>query len=264
MGTYGSLARLYDDEYRHATEDVDLYLRLLAAERVRGPVLDLGCGTGRISLPLARAGHRMTGVDLAEPMLRRARRRRRGLPPEAAIRLRFARQDIVRLQLPCRYRAAILAFSTLNMVLGADNRSSALVRIARHLEPGGLLVVDLANPSPGGAGGRRVSSFRTERLGHLVEKLTEERSGSADGRLAVRYSYLVRRWVDDAVVDRLEVDFELDRVGRREVEGSLYAAGFDVERVLGDHRESPFSAGSPRLIVVARRLDLREPVPARR
>ncbi len=255
MGSYGTLARLYDDEYRHATDDVDFYLRTLETERPRGPVLDLGCGTGRIAIPLARAGHRVTGVDLAEPMLRRARHRRAGLPAPDAIRLRFARQDIAGLALPGRYRTAILAFSTLNMVLGPDRRRAALERVAGHLETGGLLIADLANSSPQDRHGTSIrSSFRTAHRGHLVEKLTEERSGRDRSRTRVRYLYVVRRWVDDRVVDRLEIDFELDRVTRRELESTLYGIGFDVEHVLGDHRGSPFTAGSPRLLVLARRL----------
>ena len=68
-------AILYDWEYRRRREDVAFY-RMLAGER-GGPVLDLGCGSGRVMLPLVRDGHRVLGVDLSSHMLARASERLR-------------------------------------------------------------------------------------------------------------------------------------------------------------------------------------------
>jgi SAM-dependent methyltransferase len=94
VGSFASLEALYDAEHRTLVADIDLYLDLLHEARVRGPVLELACGSGRVAAPLALAGHRVTGLDLSAGMLRRARARRRTLPPEAAARLRFSRQDM--------------------------------------------------------------------------------------------------------------------------------------------------------------------------
>src|SRR3712207_2002018 len=68
---YAELPELYDLEHAEFTEDIDLYLRL--AEVVGDPILELGCGTGRVLGPLAAAGHRVTGVDRSGAMLDRAR-----------------------------------------------------------------------------------------------------------------------------------------------------------------------------------------------
>ena len=68
---YAELPELYDLEHAGFTEDIDLYLRL--AEVVGDPILELGCGTGRVLAPLAAAGNRITGVDRSRPMLDRAR-----------------------------------------------------------------------------------------------------------------------------------------------------------------------------------------------
>src|SRR5688572_18345666 len=68
---YAELPDLYDLEHAGFSDDVELYLRL--AEVVGDPILELGCGTGRVLAPLAAAGHRITGIDRSRPMLDRAR-----------------------------------------------------------------------------------------------------------------------------------------------------------------------------------------------
>ena len=68
---YAELPELYDLEHAGFSDDVELYLRL--AEVVGDPILELGCGTGRVLAPLAAAGHRITGIDRSRPMLDRAR-----------------------------------------------------------------------------------------------------------------------------------------------------------------------------------------------
>src|SRR3954469_8100244 len=67
---YAELPEVYDLEHASFADDVDLYLRL--AEVVGDPVLELGCGSGRVLLPLAEAGYRVTGIDRSAPMLERA------------------------------------------------------------------------------------------------------------------------------------------------------------------------------------------------
>jgi SAM-dependent methyltransferase len=257
MAGYGGIAKIYDGEYRDFSADIELYLRLLSAERFRGPVVELGCGTGRVSLPLVRAGYRVTGVDISPAMLARARRRRRALPPEEAMRLRFSLQDMTAFSFPRRFRAAVIAFSTLALVTEPGGRASCLERVGRHLEPGGLLLVDLPQPRAEIADeveARISSRFRIPPWGHEIDKLVEERPSSDHRLRQVRYSYTVRRWRDDAVIDRLEVRFALARLDRNEVEAALTAAGFDVEAVLGDYRGNRLGPRSPRMIFAARRL----------
>lgn len=256
MSGYGSIAGIYDGEYRDFSADVALYLSILHDERVLGPLLELGCGTGRVALPLVRAGYRVTGVDVSPTMLAHARRHRSGLPADEAMRLRFSLQDMTRFSFPRRFSAAIIAFSTLALVTDPRARTRCLERSHAHLDPGGLLLIDLPQPrGPGGNGVTRFTNrFRLPPSGDVVDKLVEERDAADGSHRQVRYRYTVSRWTDDAVVERFELSFGLARLERREVEAALYGAGFDVERVLGDYRGTPHGPRSPRMIFQARRL----------
>jgi len=256
MSGYGDIARIYDGEYRDFDADVGLYLSVLSGERVRGPVLELGCGTGRVALPLVRAGYRVTGVDISRKMLARARRRRRVLPAEQAMRLRFSLQDMTCFRFPRRFSAALVAFSTFALVTDPEGRARCLEQVHRHLDPGGLLLIDVPHArATGGTDAARVESrFRVPPWGHLVDKVVEERDAPGGSHRLVRYRYTVSRFADGAVVDRLETCFGLAHVERREAEQLLYASGFDVEQVLGDYRGRRLGPRSPRMIFQARRL----------
>ena len=143
--TAAALARLYDLDLVDDPGDLDLYLAL--ADRTGGPILELAVGTGRLAVPLAEAGHEVTGVDLDPAMLERARAtratrgRRRG-PPDP-------RRGRPRRAAPARCRRFGLAFIALNSLLVLPTRAAqraALAALADHLAPGGLAVVDIWLP----------------------------------------------------------------------------------------------------------------------
>jgi SAM-dependent methyltransferase len=257
VGSLPSLEALYDAEHRTLVADIDLYLDLLHEARVRGPVVELACGSGRVAVPLARAGHRVTGLDLSAAMLRRARARRRALPPEASARLRFSQQDMRRFRFPQPFAAAIIPFSSLALLPEAADRAACLECTARHLRPHAPLVIDLPSPvSVAPEGGRRVvtSRFRLPRWGDEVEKVVEEVADPARGTTRVRYRYRLLRPGGGATVEVAETSFELARVERRQIEAQLYAAGFDVVAAMGDYRGTPHGPASPRLVLHAERL----------
>src|SRR5215207_4365133 len=93
-----ALARLYDLDLVEDPGDLDLYLAL--ATRTGGPILELGCGTGRIAVPLAAAGHDVTAVDIDPAMLERARRRAEQAGAAARSRIEFVEADLLGLELP--------------------------------------------------------------------------------------------------------------------------------------------------------------------
>jgi len=138
----------------HIAEDYDDFFAFnrlfkldqeVLARHVRPPglVVDLGCGTGRALVPLARRGLCGLAIDLSEDMLRIVQKKadREGLP------IRCVRANIVELDWLCDHSAdyVICLFSTLGMVQGAENRLRVLRHARRALKPGGLLVIHTHN-----------------------------------------------------------------------------------------------------------------------
>src|SRR5262245_22350455 len=138
-------AVLYDWEYRRRRDDVRFYCTL--ADERGGPVLDLGCGTGRLMLPLLRAGHVVVGLDRAPAMLTRAAARLDRLAPRVRRRALLLRADLRRLPVRRRFQLAIAAFHTIQHLATDRELRQFFTGVARVLQPGGWLAFDSFAPS---------------------------------------------------------------------------------------------------------------------
>lgn len=144
-------AALYDHEYRRRRADVTFY-RELARRRLGGPgrILELGCGTGRVTVPLARDGHEVVAVDRSRPMLDRLRSRIASLPPSVAGRITPALADLRSFDVVGaaggRFPLAIAAFNVLEHLYTRGEVDACLRRVAAHLTPDGAFVFDVQLP----------------------------------------------------------------------------------------------------------------------
>ncbi len=136
----------HDVECGSYATDLPLW-RELAREHA-GPVLEIGCGTGRVALELAREGHEVTGVD-NEPVLVEAlheRANRQGL--EVTARVADARS----LDLDREFALIAIPMQTLQLLGGAAERPAALGAASGHLAPQGLIAISIVEGVPGGGG----------------------------------------------------------------------------------------------------------------
>lgn len=124
--------------------DIEFYRRL--AKDVGGPVLDIGCGTGRVAAALAADGREVVGVDRSAPMLRLAERRRQALPTKAAARVSFVQADMQTLALGRTFGLIVAPFRVFQFLLTSEAQRQALVAFRTHLRPDGRLVLDLFDP----------------------------------------------------------------------------------------------------------------------
>lgn len=139
------VARLYDQviPYRNRP-DVDFFVE--AAKKSGGPVLEVGCGTGRILLPTARSGIPITGLDLSEHMLDVCRQELEKEPRDVQDLVSLIQGDMRNFSLGEKFPLITLPFRPFQHLLTVEDQISCLTTIKDHLEPGGGLILDLLIP----------------------------------------------------------------------------------------------------------------------
>jgi SAM-dependent methyltransferase len=153
-------------------EGDESFYRGLAAE-TGGPVLDVGCGTGRVAVVLAADGHDVVGIDLSAPMLRLAEERRASLAADVAARLSFVQADLATLGLGRQFPLIVTPSRVFQFMLTSDAQRAALQALRTHLQPDGRLVLDLFDPLldrvvPGAAFPPRQGELTHPRTGNRV------------------------------------------------------------------------------------------------
>jgi SAM-dependent methyltransferase len=141
-------AALYDYEYRRRRADVTFY-RELARRRGAQRILELGAGTGRVTIPLARDGRSVVALDQSPAMLARLRQRAERLPGSAASRITPVTGDLRSFAVSGRFPLVIAAFNVLEHLYTRGEVAACLQRIAAHLAPGGAFAFDVQLPDLG-------------------------------------------------------------------------------------------------------------------
>jgi SAM-dependent methyltransferase len=251
-----ALARLYDVDLLEDPGDTDLYLALAA--RTGGPILELGAGTGRVALVLADAGHHVTGVDIDEAMLDRARRAAEARGEPTTSHLELVPGDMVEVRLPSAgtYRFAFIAINTLFVLATRDRQQAAIATLAAHLAPGGLAVLDVWLPDTDDLArfdGRLI--FEYERIDpettRTVTKVAAARHDPAFGVVDLTSIY-EEGHPGEATIRWIRRD-ALRLVAADELRVLATDAGLVVEQLAGTYDLDELGPGSERAILVARK-----------
>ena len=262
--TAAALARLYDLDLSEDPGDIELYLAL--ATRTGGPILEIASGSGRVAVPLAAAGYKVTAVDIDPAMLARAAEAAAAAGPETGARYAAIEADLIDLKLPggATFHLAILALNSILLLDSRDTQQAALDTMARHLEPGGLAVVDVWLPSADELArydGRLALEYvRTDSVtGLVVAKTTAAQHEPATGHVSLTAIYeesqqggTVRRWIRE---DRLRL------LNADDLRAMAESVGLEVELVGGDYDLNPVGPYDERAILVARRRGRHAPRP---
>jgi len=249
------LAALYDAVYA-TSPDIAFWQVMTAA--MRDGLLELGCGTGRVLLPLAQAGHEITGLDLAVPMLARCRAKLQAEPPEVRDRVTLLEADMTSFDLDRRFKHIFCAFATFHHLRTTEQQLACLERCRQHLLPGGTLILDLINPDPA------PGSFESDVLadGETSARIVDWTEGRQIRSWATVIDYHRSRQCNDCEVtyEIIEVDgttrritetFPMRLLYRYELEHLLARCGFRIVTLYGDYDRSAFSDESLGMIVVA-------------
>ena len=160
-------AEVYDAIY--AGREDTRFWRTMAAAAAGRPILELGCGTGRALLPVARDGHEVTGIDLSERMLDVCRAKLLREPAAVRERVRLLVADMTSFDLGRRFALVTVPFASFQHLLTVEQQLACLERCRAHLLPRGLLVLDLPNPDPAPLSAVREETAAGEATAEVVE-----------------------------------------------------------------------------------------------
>jgi SAM-dependent methyltransferase len=249
------IADYYDESPIVQTRLSDVAFYRDAAWTFGGPVLELGCGTGRITLALAEAGHRITGLDLSQRMLRQAERRRAALPPDLRGRVKLVHADMCQFDLGEQFPLVIIPFRGFQHLLEVEEQLDCLECVKKHLSPGGKLILDLFQTDA-----ERMHDRRFMEESSLVEYRTADgRNVRISERVTAYHRARQRNDVEmifsvtnpHGKTERLVFAWTLRYFFCYEVEHLLSRAGFLVEALHGDFDRSPLRDSSPEMIFTA-------------
>lgn len=248
---YAAIASLYDLEHDPFRDDIDFYLQMAGV--VGDPILELGCGTGRVLVPLAEAGCHVTGLDQSRPMLARAAER------VAAAKL----DDRVTLFEGSMIEPDVAPGGPFGLVLFSLNgfmhlpslqmQRQSLVAAHRALDPRGMLLVDVVNAAPDyllGLDGRIAVDGQWEMPGgEIVQRSSVQTVRVSEQLIDTTLWYDVIK--QGGELRRYLSQFTLRYVTRPELELLLELAGFAEWQIYGSYDLDPFTDESERLIVAA-------------
>ncbi len=249
---YEKIARYYDLTHAHLTEDIPFVIQL--AKRAGGDVLELGCGSGRLALPLAAAGISVTGIDNSPAMLHIARRKIAAESKTIQKRIALIQGEMSDFDLEKRFSLIFISHNSfLHLPPLAQRR--CLERAAAHLSADGILLLDLSNPlhlagTPNDHFVTLERTFLESSTGDVVMQFASNRLFADEQRLQISWWY-DRTPADGGAMSRVTAVFDYHYLYLHQMETLLKDAGIPLQAVYGDYDNSPYDETSPRLLILA-------------
>ena len=252
ISMYDPIARYYDMTHSDLTDDLSL-LQQLASE-ANGPILECGCGTGRILFPLAHAGHTITGLDNSPAMLAIAHGKLAREAPQVQSKITLLEGDMTEIPSNGRFALIIIPYNTL-LHLTPTQVSQTFASLHKQLTGNGRLLIDLTNPfviaqTPNDQMLTLEQSFTDPQTGHTVLQFASNWLDDEEQTLHIT-------WIYDATpanggsIHRTVSQFRYHYLYPHQLEIQLQQTGFQLEAMWGNYDHSPFNEESNRLILLA-------------
>jgi ubiquinone/menaquinone biosynthesis C-methylase UbiE len=250
---FTAIAPFYDLDFEDYDDDVSFYRSL--AEYHGDTVLEWGCGTGRVAVPLVESGQRVTGVDINAAMLAVARKRigtRKGLT--------LRRGDMRTLDLKQRFALVSVPLGGLQHLATADDVAAAIANVARHLAPDGVAALDVEaphrddfDPTPQPL----VEHWTKPWAGGAVSKVVAIEAHPAEGYKDITWHFDVAS--RSGALKRITAAFTFRTITLPEIALGARLAGLRVVAAFGDYEFTPYDDFSERLVVLLQHTDAPQP-----
>jgi len=249
------LAKYYDEAYAADEELADVPFYLDLAQQTGGPVLELGCGTGRVLLAIARAGIAIDGVDNSLPMLQRLRRKLALAPAHDRERVSVFEGDMRSFRSQRKYALVIIPFRPLQHMYTVYDQLAALRTAVFHLQDGGLVAFDVYYP--------RFEKINAD-VGQEVLEM-EWRDPADPGKLVRRYyrkdshdkihqniglTFIFRTWDGDKLLSEETEGLQMSYYTYPHLRALFMLAGLVVKQEYGSFSKAPLDNNAREMIFV--------------
>ena len=229
---------VYDAEYGSFTEDFNVFIGL----KHQGSALDLACGTGRLTIALAKAGLSCVGLDASEPMLAWARTKSEGVD------VSYRQGDMRDFDLNQTFDLITLAGNAFQALLSNGDQERLLLCAREHLKQDGVFAFNTRNLRHEDR--RTIPTYEfwhdfADSTGQLVKVYGKQTDNPSKNTVC----YTINRiWPDTETI----TDIELRFTSMADLEQKLETSGFEILNRYGDFDKNPFSSTSPNIILVCR------------
>lgn len=236
-------ANIYDGMNTHM-DDLPFYMRWLPKNR-DARILELCCGTGRLTIPIAGEGYDISGVDYTPSMLEQAK----GKASEAGLEIKFIEADIRTLDLQKKYDLIFIPFNSIHHLYRNEDLFQALNAVKNHLKDGGLFLLDCFNPNiqyivEGEKEQQEIAAYTTDdgREVSIMQTMRYERKSQIN---RIEWHYFINGQFDS--IQNLDMRLFFPQ----ELDAYLEWNGFEIVHKFGSFEEETFNDHSEKQVFVA-------------
>ncbi|RKY88647.1 hypothetical protein DRQ09_02550 [candidate division KSB1 bacterium] len=254
MAEYDNLAEYYDWEWKNLIQDIPLIVEL--AKNAGSPVLELACGTGRVTFPVAESGIEIYGIDNSSLMLDYARKKLAQYPDDVKNNVKLIQGNMKDFCLNKRFNFIFISFNSFLLLYKKEDQEQCLNTVRKHLDDNGIFYIDVYSP--------RFEFCAEEKspirfLQHFYIPDTK--------KVVLQWEYVERNMAEQIS----EIDFlyeEYDKNGnltrkarhltmgivfRFEMQFMLEKNGFEVIEFYGNYDKKRFDTKSPQMIFICKK-----------
>ncbi len=259
VDNYNRIAYYYDLEYKQRSQDIPFFLDMARRAGTKARILEVACGTGRVSQVLLEAGFNVTGLDISGKMLALAERKLLDSSEEIRERGRYVQGDMRDLDATLgseQFDLIFIAINSFQHLRTQADQIKCLQSIRKHVAPAGRFIMDVFNPEDKDS---FASDGRMEYNGEVYNPLTDSNVHIFVSTLAypatqkrVHHIFYDETFSDGTVKRTVNV-FNLRYLYRFELQLLLERTGFSIEDLYGDYDFEEYGEGSSKLLYVCRR-----------
>ena len=252
-------AALYDYNSTGIDNEVDFYVE--EAVKAGSPVLELGCGTGRITIPVAEEGIEITGLDRSDVMMKRAKEKLARFDENVGSRVRFVNGDMRNFSLGKKFNLVMIPYRAFLHLLTSEDQVMALTTVRQHLVDGGKLILNVFDPNI------EMIVAHSGHLGSSYKKMQECVRFDNGNRVIL---WDTRKYhLENQLIDVYFIFEELDKKGkvisktysfmnlryifRFEMQYLLELCGFKIEALYGDCKRGEFRHGGEQVWIAVKK-----------